>query len=131
MFTPQGTGDPRTLRLMWAGFLIAPVAYLVVGWVAAPSLTANSFPQPLTPILVLFGLGSVVLGNVLPGRLAAARPQTLLIVRWGCFEIPAVLGLVLLFFSGQLLAVVIGAGVSLALIAKSRPETAGLTGPDD
>ena len=136
----QSPASLRTIRSMWFAFLAAPVVYVVVAAVAAQNIEPRPFPQPLTAILVMAALSSVVAGNAVSGRMLAAmqKPgvaldpqltedqlaayQTAMIVRWACFEAASVMGLVLVFLSGQLLAVVIGSGVSLALIASSRPD---------
>ncbi len=136
----QKPASLRTVRSMWFAFLVAPVAYVMIAALVVQNLEPRSFPQPLTAILVLAAMAAVVAGNALSGRMLAAlqKPglslepqlteeqlaafQAAMIVRWVCFEVASLVGFVLTFLSGQLLAVVIGSGVSLALIAGARPD---------
>ncbi len=135
MKTQPDSAEPRTLQLTWFGFLAAPVAYLVFGWVALGDLTPIGFPPLLTPLLILVGLASVVAGNVAPARFLSARQRpgasreerfaqyrTAMIIRWACFETPAILSLLLVMMGGQAMVLVIGCGVSLALLAQAKPD---------
>lgn len=134
---PKAT-TPNALAMIWIGFIAAPVCYIVVGWFIARDMTPVPYPQPLASVFVLAVIGAVALGYYLPPRLLnrtldprstqPAAPahsqrqyQTAMIIRWACFEVPAVMGLVLLVLSGQLPAVTVGGAVALALIYGSRP----------
>lgn len=135
---PKAT-TPNAIAMIWIGFIAAPVCYIVVGWFIARDMTPVPYPQPLASVFVLAAIGAVALGYYLPPRLLkgtfdprTAQPaasaeyqrqyQTAMIIRWACFEVPAVMGLVLLVLSGQLPAVIVGGAVALALIYGSRPQ---------
>jgi hypothetical protein len=135
MKTQPDSAEPRTLQLTWFGFLAAPVAYLVFGWVALGDMTPIDIPQLVTPLLILVGLASVVAGNVAPARFLSARQRpdasreerfaqyrTAMIIRWACFETPAIISLLLVMLGGQAMVLVIGCGVSLALLAQAKPD---------
>jgi hypothetical protein len=135
MKTQPDSAEPRTLQLTWFGFLAAPVIYLIVGLVAMGDLTPIGIPPLLTPLLILVGLSSVVAGNVAPARFLSARQRpdasreerfapyrTAMIIRWACFETPAILSLLLVMLGGQAMVLVIGCGVSLALLAQAKPD---------
>jgi len=125
----------RTLWIIWAGFLLGPVAYVLIAWLIVRGQAARSYPQPLTAVLVLAAAVNVALGVLLPDRIlrasrrsspdeAALRAayQGAQIVRWAAFEAVAVYGLVLVIVSHQPLPAVAGATIALALIAATRPD---------
>jgi hypothetical protein len=98
-------------------------------------MTPIDIPQLVTPLLILVGLASVVAGNVAPARFLSARQRpdasreerfaqyrTAMIIRWACFETPAIISLLLVMLGGQAMVLVIGCGVSLALLAQAKPD---------
>jgi hypothetical protein len=131
----SGTTSAATLRLIWIAFLAAPVVYVVLSSFVVRGGEALPLPMPLTAVLALAAAATAVAGHVVPDLVARQRRgdatrsvspldlyQTAMIVRWACFEAIAIYGFVLAIASRQLVTVVVGAMVSVALIAGSRPQ---------
>jgi hypothetical protein len=134
MQSPSGGATPTTLRNIWFAFMLAPVVYVVLSWFVTREQAGRALPMPLTAVLALAAVATVVVGYVLPDLVARRRRgdgagagtpldiyQTAMIVRWACFEAVAIYGFVLAIVSLQMLPALVGSVIALALIASSRP----------
>jgi len=134
----QKPASRTTLKIIYAAMLGAPVFYAFVGKIISTAAEKTPLPMPITAVLALMAVGSVTMAYILPRAkwTAAAqrgRPeqealedyQSAMVIHWACFESVSVFGFVLGVISGQWLAVVVGAAVSLAFLATARPA------PDD
>jgi hypothetical protein len=122
------------LRVIWIVFTIAPLAYVGIGLVVAVPQPDLPLPMPLTAFLALAALGAVLVGMMLPTYLARAAGgdagtddlyRNAMITRWACFESVSIFGLVLAIITGQSMPLVVGAVLSVALIASARPTEDG------
>ena len=125
---------PMATRIIWGAILVAPVIYVTASWFANAQKESGPWFTPLTGALVLMALASVVMGIFIPdrtmneqivtGRQALTAPeiyQTAMIVRWAAFEAVSVIGFVASFTCYSVLPTVIGAVISIALVASSPP----------
>ena len=95
---PAAASSQATRKILWLSFLIAIVAYGVVGYLV---FTAEARPSPLPfwiwPVLALFAAAAAF---VLPSRVADLAPETDNAVRvpeilgWALAETVAIIGLV-------------------------------------
>ena len=126
-----------TLKVIHLAFMAATVIYVAVGYTLGKDAEQVPFPRLITMALIAAAVGTIVAGFAIPriywGRVAAGRVtdvepgslaayQTGMIIGWACFEATAIYGLVLTIMTGQWLAVLVGAVVSLAFLASARPQ---------
>jgi hypothetical protein len=130
----------RTLWVLWAAFLSAPVLYMAVGYLITrergPALAAPGASGLLKPIFYAFGgvmlLGAFLLRRQLMGR-AHREPyaammglQAAMVTGWAMTEVVAILGLALVLLGRPLADAVPFVAVALAAIALQRPDADGV-----
>jgi len=124
----------RTLQLIWLAFMGAAVIYAVIGGMLARQAAPGELAGPVVAAFAVAAMASAAAGFALPPRMLARvrghdlslgevipRYQSAMVVGWACFEAVALLGLVLTLLTGEVLPVLSGAAVSVALLLAGRP----------
>jgi hypothetical protein len=137
MVRPDNQTSTAAIRAIHVAFVVAALVYIVIAYVIASDADPRPLPMPLTAILVAVAAASIAAGYILPrrfwarveaGEVAGVRPgalaayQTASIMAWTCYEVPAILGLVLAIITAQWVPALAGSVVALVFLVTTRPQ---------